>query len=121
MAEQGALVMLGSWLLGIPYLGAWLGAIPLVLIALLSGGIVKALLALGLTFLVNGFDSNIVQPRIQVKALEVHAPLPPVVNTVPGRAGETTTAHGEGRTAPTGVAVRAEERCAGRAQREFVR
>jgi predicted PurR-regulated permease PerM len=88
MAEQGTLVFLGSWLLGIPYplvlgvwfgltavvpyLGAWLGAIPLVLIALLSGGIVKGLLALGLTFLVNGFDSNIVQPRVQGNALRVH-------------------------------------------------
>jgi predicted PurR-regulated permease PerM len=56
----------------IPYLGAWLGAIPLVLIALLSGGWVTGLLALGLTFLVNGFDSNIVQPRVQGKALNVH-------------------------------------------------
>jgi predicted PurR-regulated permease PerM len=88
MAEQGTLICLGSWLLGIPYpvvlgvwfgltavvpyLGAWLGAIPLVLIALLSGGLVKGLLALGLTFLVNGFDSNIVQPRVQGNALQVH-------------------------------------------------
>ena len=88
MAEQGTLVAIGAWLIGIPYavllgvifgltacipyLGAWLGAIPLVLIALLSGGWVTGLLALGLTFLVNGFDSNIVQPRVQGKALNVH-------------------------------------------------
>lgn len=88
MAEQGALVALGALLLGIPYsallgvwfgltavipyLGAWLGAIPLVLIALFSGGIVKVALALGLTLLVNGFDSNIVLPRVQGKALQIH-------------------------------------------------
>jgi predicted PurR-regulated permease PerM len=88
MAEQGTLIGLGSWLLGlpypvvlgvwfgltavVPYLGAWLGAIPLVLIALLSGGLVQGLLALGLTFLVNGFDSNLVQPRVQGTALQVH-------------------------------------------------
>src|SRR3954452_18126711 len=91
MAEQGPLTYSGFWLLGIlhalllgvwfgltavvPYLGAWLGAIPLVLVALLSGGLVKGLLALGLTCLVNLFDSNIVQPNVQKKPIQV----PPIV------------------------------------------
>jgi hypothetical protein len=43
-----------------------------------------------------------------VDRLEVHAPPPPVVITVPGRAGETTAVGGEAWAAPTGVAVSAE-------------
>ena len=62
--------MLGLWV-GlteiIPVLGAFLGAVPAVLVALIvpGGGIVKALIVAGLFLVAQQLEGNVLVPRIQ--------------------------------------------------------
>ena len=86
MVIQGVLSSVGLFLLGvpyalllgtwvaiaavIPYLGAWLGAIPAVLVALtVSPG--KALLTALLYLVIQQIEGNVLQPRIQGHALNM--------------------------------------------------
>lgn len=86
-AIQGVLVALGLYILGvpyalllgvwvsitaiIPYLGAWLGAIPAVLLALYVSPL-TALLTVLVYLTVNQLEGNFLTPRIQGQALRVH-------------------------------------------------
>ena len=58
----------------IPVLGAFLGAVPAVLVALVvpGGGIVKALLVAGLFLVAQQVEGNILVPRIQGGSVGVH-------------------------------------------------
>ena len=86
MIIQGAISTIGLFLLGvpyalllgtwvaisaiIPYLGAWLGAIPAVLVALtISPG--KAALTALLYLVIQQLEGNVLQPRIQGQALNM--------------------------------------------------
>jgi predicted PurR-regulated permease PerM len=66
-------VLLGTWVAIsaiIPYLGAWLGAIPAVLVALtISPG--KAVLTALLYLIIQQLEGNVLQPRIQGQALNM--------------------------------------------------
>ena len=66
-------LLLGTWVALtaiIPYLGAWLGAIPAVLVALtISPG--KAILTALLYLIIQQFEGNVLQPRIQGQALNM--------------------------------------------------
>jgi len=67
-------LILGIWMAAtaiLPYIGAFLGAIPPILIALTMGWETTALTLL-LYVLVNQIDSNFVTPRVQGSALRVH-------------------------------------------------
>lgn len=66
--------LLGAWVSVtaiIPYVGAWLGYAPALLLAL-SISPTRALGALLLFLLINTFVGNVVAPRIQGKAVRVH-------------------------------------------------
>jgi predicted PurR-regulated permease PerM len=86
MAIQGVISTIGLFLLGvpyalllgtwvsltaiIPYLGAWLGAIPAVVVALtISPG--KAVLTALLYLIIQQLEGNVLQPRIQGQALNM--------------------------------------------------
>ena len=87
LAVEGALAWLGLALLGvpyalllglwtalaalIPYLGAWLAAIPAVLLALFVSPLTALLTAL-LYLAINQIEGNILTPRIQGRAVHVH-------------------------------------------------
>jgi predicted PurR-regulated permease PerM len=66
-------LLLGTWVAItaiIPYLGAWLGAIPAVLVALtISPG--KAILTALLYLVIQQLEGNVLQPRIQGQALNM--------------------------------------------------
>jgi predicted PurR-regulated permease PerM len=66
-------LLLGTWVAVsaiIPYLGAWLGAIPAVLVALtISPG--KAVLTALLYLVIQQIEGNVLQPRIQGQALNM--------------------------------------------------
>ena len=66
-------LLLGTWVALtaiIPYLGAWLGAIPAVLVALtISPG--KAILTALLYLIIQQIEGNVLQPRIQGQALNM--------------------------------------------------
>jgi predicted PurR-regulated permease PerM len=84
---EGSLSAIGLYLLGvpyaallgvlvlvtglIPYLGAWIGAVPAVLIAL-SISPTTALLTMGLYLLVQQLEGNVLTPRLQGNAVHVH-------------------------------------------------
>jgi predicted PurR-regulated permease PerM len=84
--EQGILATLALYLLGVPYafllgvlmaitafvpyIGAWLAAIPAVIIALTQSPL-TAVLTAGAYVAINVFDSNVVSPRVQGQALHV--------------------------------------------------
>ena len=84
---QGILVAIGLYILGvpyalllgvwisitaiIPYLGAWLGAIPAVILALFQSPL-TALLTVIVYLSVNQLEGNFLTPRIQGQALRVH-------------------------------------------------
>jgi len=86
MVIQGAISSVGLFLLGvpyalllgtwvaiaaiIPYLGAWLGAIPAVIVALTISP-AKALLTALLYLIVQQIEGNVLQPRIQGHALNM--------------------------------------------------
>lgn len=66
--------LLGVWVALtalIPYLGAWIGGIPAVLLAL-SISPVRALLTAGLFLLIQQLEGNVLTPRIQSQAVRVH-------------------------------------------------
>jgi predicted PurR-regulated permease PerM len=91
---QGALSSLGLWLLGvpyalllgawvsvtaiIPYLGAFLGGIPAVIVALTFGSstfdsaLTSALLVVVIYVVIQQVESNLLTPRIQGQALHMH-------------------------------------------------
>ncbi len=86
MVIQGAISTIGLFLLGvpyalllgtwvaltavIPYLGAWLGAVPAVVVALtISPG--KAVLTALLYLIIQQIEGNVLQPRIQGQALNM--------------------------------------------------
>ena len=56
----------------IPILGAFLGAVPAVLIALFVGGFYKALIVAGLFLVAQQLEGNILVPRIQGGSVGVH-------------------------------------------------
>ncbi|HEY6579943.1 MAG TPA: AI-2E family transporter [Rubrobacter sp.] len=66
-------LLLGTWVAltaVIPYIGAWLGAIPAVLVALtISPG--KAVLTALLYLIIQQIEGNVLQPRIQGQALNM--------------------------------------------------
>jgi len=67
-------LLLGAWVAItalIPYLGAWLGAIPAVLLAL-SVSPRTALLTAGLFLAIQQLEGNVLTPRIQSQAVRVH-------------------------------------------------
>lgn len=67
-------LLLGAWVALtalIPYLGAWIGAIPAVLLAL-SISLQTALLTSVLFLFIQLLESNLLTPRLQGKALDVH-------------------------------------------------
>jgi predicted PurR-regulated permease PerM len=86
MLIQGAISSLGLFLLGVPYalllgtwvaitaiipfLGAWLGAIPAVIVALTVSP-VKAFLTALLYLVIQQLEGNVLQPRIQGQALNM--------------------------------------------------
>jgi predicted PurR-regulated permease PerM len=67
-------LLLGLWTAAtgvLPYVGAWLGAIPAVLIALTISPL-TALLTAGAYLLINQLEGNVLTPRIQGEAVKVH-------------------------------------------------
>jgi predicted PurR-regulated permease PerM len=56
----------------IPVLGAFLGAVPAVLIALFVGGFYKALIVAGLFLVAQQLEGNVLVPRIQGGSVGVH-------------------------------------------------
>jgi predicted PurR-regulated permease PerM len=56
----------------IPVLGAFLGAVPAVLIALFAGGITQALVVALLFLLAQQLEGNVLQPRIMGGSVGVH-------------------------------------------------
>lgn len=56
----------------IPVLGAFLGAVPAVLIALLTGGFTEALIVAGLFLVAQQIEGNVLVPRIQGGSVGVH-------------------------------------------------
>ncbi len=87
MADQGILVALMLWLLGVPYaalfglwmavtsilpyVGAWLAAVPAVVVAFAQQGLITAAI-IGLGYVaINFWDSNIVQPAVLGRQLRV--------------------------------------------------
>ena len=68
-------VVLGAWVSAtaiLPFIGAWLGAIPAIAIAAFISP-VKAFIVLGLYLLIQQLEGNVLTPRIQGQALKVHA------------------------------------------------
>ena len=66
--------LLGAWVAVtavIPYLGAWIGAVPAVLLAL-SVSPTRALVTAGLFLLIQQLEGNVLTPRIQGQAVRVH-------------------------------------------------
>ena len=55
----------------LPYIGAWLGAIPAVIIGLFISPL-TALLTAGAYLVINQIEGNILTPRIQGEAVKVH-------------------------------------------------
>lgn len=67
-------LLLGAWVAItalIPYLGAWLGGIPAVLLAF-SVSPTRALLTAGLFVLIQQLEGNLLTPRIQSQAIRLH-------------------------------------------------
>jgi predicted PurR-regulated permease PerM len=67
-------ILLGAWVSVtaiIPYLGAWLGAIPAVIVAFFVSPLTALLTAL-LFLAIQQFESNVLTPRIQGQAVRVH-------------------------------------------------
>ncbi|MGO1770186.1 MAG: AI-2E family transporter [Microbacterium sp.] len=57
----------------IPIVGATLAGILAALIALVDGGIVKALIVVGIVIVVNQLEGNLLQPVLMGRALKLHA------------------------------------------------
>lgn len=70
-------LLLGAWVAVtalIPFLGAWIGAVPAVLLALTISP-TTALLTAGLFLLIQQLEGNVLTPRIQGQAIRVHPAL----------------------------------------------
>src|SRR5204863_974032 len=67
----------------IPYLGPFIGALPAVLVGLASGGPFKALLVVGLYFLISNVILNFVYPKVMGDAVRL-PPLPVIVALIAG-------------------------------------
>jgi predicted PurR-regulated permease PerM len=81
-------LLVGAWVAAteiIPVLGAFLGAIPGVLIALFFGGFTQALIVAGLFLVAQQIEGNILVPRIQGGSTGVH-PLWVLFGTLAGTA-----------------------------------
>ncbi|MFF7734454.1 AI-2E family transporter [Streptomyces sp. NPDC007984] len=65
----GALVFIGAY---IPYLGALLSGAVAVLVAFADGGLGIALWVLGVVFVVQLLEGNVLQPMIQSRTLQMH-------------------------------------------------
>lgn len=65
----GALVFIGAY---IPYLGALLSGAVAVLVAFADGGLGTALWVLGVVFVVQLLEGNVLQPMIQSRTLQMH-------------------------------------------------
>lgn len=65
----GALVFIGAY---IPYLGAFLSGAVAVLVAFADGGLGTALWVLGVVFVVQLLEGNVLQPMIQSRTLQMH-------------------------------------------------
>ena len=66
--------LLGAWVsitAVVPYIGAWIGAVPAVLLAL-SISPTRALLTAGLFLVIQQLEGNVLTPRIQGEAVRVH-------------------------------------------------
>jgi predicted PurR-regulated permease PerM len=87
MADQGILVTLMLWIIGVPYaalfglwmavtsilpyVGAWLAAVPAVIVVFVEQGLLMAAIV-GLGYVaINFWDSNIVQPAVFGRQLRV--------------------------------------------------
>ena len=57
----------------VPIIGAFVAGAFAVLIALVSGGVTKALIVLGIVLLVQQLEGNVLQPVIQGRGLNLHA------------------------------------------------
>ena len=57
----------------IPIIGAFTAGALAVIVALVSGGLTKALLALGLVILVQQIEGNVLQPILQSRSMGLHA------------------------------------------------
>ena len=67
-------LLLGVWVAItalIPFLGAWLGAVPALLLALTVSPM-RALLVAGLFLLIQQLEGNVLTPRLQSQAVRVH-------------------------------------------------
>jgi predicted PurR-regulated permease PerM len=67
-------VLLGAWVAVtaiVPYIGAWIGAVPAVLLAL-SVSPTTALFTAALFIAIQQFESNLLTPQIQSQAVRVH-------------------------------------------------
>lgn len=81
-------LLVGAWVAAteiIPVLGAFLGAVPGVLIALFFGGFTEALIVAGLFLVAQQIEGNILVPRIQGGSTGVH-PLWVLFGTLAGTA-----------------------------------
>lgn len=81
-------LLVGAWVAAteiIPVLGAFLGAVPGVLIALFFGGFTEALVVAGLFLVAQQIEGNILVPRIQGGSTGVH-PLWVLFGTLAGTA-----------------------------------
>ncbi|BBC32574.1 Membrane protein [Streptomyces graminofaciens] len=65
----GALVFVGAY---IPYLGAFLSGAVAILVAFADRGLVTALWALGVVFLVQLLEGNVLQPMIHSRTVQMH-------------------------------------------------
>src|SRR5918998_1046721 len=81
-------LLVGAWVAAteiIPVLGAFLGAVPGVLIALFFGGFTEALIVAGLFLVAQQIEGNVLVPRIQGGSTGVH-PLWVLFGTLAGTA-----------------------------------
>lgn len=72
-----AALLLGVWVVLtalVPFLGAWIGAVPAVLLAL-SVSPTTALLTAVLFLIIQQFERNLLTPRLQGEAVQVHPAL----------------------------------------------
>jgi predicted PurR-regulated permease PerM len=68
-------LVLGAWVSAtaiLPFIGAWLGAIPAITIAAFISP-VKAIIVVVIYVLIQQFEGNVLTPRVQGQALRVHA------------------------------------------------
>jgi predicted PurR-regulated permease PerM len=78
-------LLLGAWVAAtalVPYLGAWIGAVPSVLVAL-SVSLTTALLTAGVFLAIQQLEGNVLTPRIQSRAVRVH-PVLVFLSVIPG-------------------------------------